>query len=188
MQVKEAKPLNFLYFRTKARMGELGRFVGVIARELYRDAVRFDLEITGPLYWSYEGYTGRDTDSFVLDIGIPLSEIPGSYHGMFQLKREDAFPCVSLIHEGSWVDLQDSYSRITEFMAARGLEGCGKYREVYINIDFMNPTGNVTELQIGLHPESFEEVRRLLAGREEVYADSPGPNPLFSGFLARTLY
>lgn len=165
MQIKEAKPLNFLYFRTKARIGELGRFVGVIARELYRDAVRYDLEITGPVYWSYQGYTGRDSDPFVLDIGLPLAEIPGSYHGMFQLKREDPFPCVSLIHEGSWVDLQNSYARIVEFMAANGLEGCGRFREVYINIDFMNPAGNVTELQVGVQSESFDRFSQVPSDR-----------------------
>ncbi|HEX7015835.1 MAG TPA: GyrI-like domain-containing protein [Cyclobacteriaceae bacterium] len=171
MQIKEAKPLNFLYFRTKARIGELGRFVGVIARELYRDAVRYDVEITGPVYWSYQGYTGRDADLFTLDIGLPLAEIPGSYHGMFQLKREDAFPCVSLIHEGSWVDLQNSYARILEFMAARGLDGCGKFREVYINIDFMNPAGNVTELQVGIDPESFDRFSRVPSDSVATYAD-----------------
>lgn len=170
MQIKEAKPLNFLYFRTKTRIGELGRFVGVIARELYRDAIRYDLEITGPLYWNYHGYTGRDADPFILDIGIPLAEIPGSYHGMFQLKREDAFPCVSFIHEGSWVDLQNSYAQVLDFMAAQGLEGCGQFREVYINIDFMNPAGNVTEIQVGVRPESFERFSRVPTAGIETYA------------------
>ncbi|MFO7259160.1 MAG: GyrI-like domain-containing protein [Bacteroidota bacterium] len=170
MQIKEAKPLNFLYFRTKTRIGELGRFVGVIARELYRDAVRYDCEITGPVYWNYHGFTGRDADPFILDIGLPLAEMPGSYHGMFQLKREDAFPCVSLIHEGSWVDLQNSYARILEFMAAQGLEGCGKFREVYINIDFMNPAGNITELQVGIKPESFERLTHVTADGVAAYA------------------
>lgn len=170
MQIKEAKPLNFLYFRTKTRIGELGRFVGVIAQELYRDAVRYDLEITGPVYWSYQGFTGRDSDPFTLDIALPLAELPGSYHGMFQLKREDAFPCVSMIHEGSWVGLQNSYARILEFMTEQGLEGSGKFREVYINIDFMNPTGNVTELQVGIHPESFERFRHVPADGVPAYA------------------
>lgn len=171
MQVKEVKPINFLYFRTKTRIGELGRFVGVIARELYRDAVRYDLEVTGPVYWNYHGYTGRDTVPFDLDIGIPLAEIPGSYHGMFQLKREESFPCVSMIHEGSWVDLQNSYGRITEFMTLKGLETSGKFREVYINIDFMNPAGNVTEIQVGVNPESFSRLNTVPSGKIATYAE-----------------
>src|SRR5690606_26223702 len=155
MQVKEVKPINFLYFSTKTRIGELGRFVGIIARELYRDAAYNDLEVTGTVYWNYFGYDGNESVPFVLNIAIPIAEIPGNYRGKFQMKREESFPCVSLVHEGSWFDLQQSYIRMMEFLAIRGLEPCRKNREIYLNIDFMNPAGNVTEIQVGVRPESF---------------------------------
>lgn len=157
MQVKEVKPINFLYFRTKTRIGELGRFVGIIARELHRDAALCDLEVTGPVYWNYFGFTGNESTLFTLDIALPIAEIPGSYRGKFQAKREESFPCVSMVHEGSWFDLQQSYITMMEFLAVRGLEPCGQNREVYLNIDFMNPAANVTEIQIGIRPESFTQ-------------------------------
>lgn len=155
MQVKEVKPINFLYFGTKTRVGELGRFVGIIARELYRDAALNDLEVTGPVYWNYFGFNGNESAPFTLEIAIPIAEIPGNYRGRFQTKREDSFPCVSLIHEGSWFDLQQTYARMKEFLTVRGLESCGQNREIYVNIDFMNPLANVTEIQVGVRPESF---------------------------------
>ena len=161
MQVKEVKPINFLYFRTKTRVGELGRFVGVIARELYRDAALNDLEVTGPVYWNYFGFNGNESTPFTLDIALPIAEIPGIYHGKFQSKREESFPCVSMVHEGSWFDLPQSYARMMEFLTIRGLEPCGQNREIYLNIDFMNSAANVTEIQLGVSPESFTAFNTL---------------------------
>lgn len=160
MQVKEVKPINFLYFRTRTRIGEMGRFVGIIARELYRDAALNDLEVTGPVYWNYVGFNGNESTPFTLDIALPIAEIPGNYHGKFQLKREESFSCVSLVHEGSWFDLQQSYARMAEFITVRGMELSGQNREVYLNIDFMNPAANVTEIQMGVKPESFTQFNR----------------------------
>lgn len=152
MKIKEVNPINFLYFRTRTRVGELGRFVGIIARELYRDAALYDLEVTGPVYWNYIGFDGDESKVFVLEIAIPVAEIPSSYRGKFQLKREASFRCVSTVHEGSWFDLSRTYSRIAEFISERGLTPCDNNRELYLNIDFMNPAANVTEIQIGISP------------------------------------
>ena len=154
MQVKEVKPINFFYFRTRTRVGELGRFVGVIARELYRDAALHDLEITGPIYWNYFGFNGNESTEVTLDIALPIAEMPGIYHGNFQLKREESCTCISLVHAGSWFDLQQNYKRMREFLTIRGLEPSGNNREIYLNIDFMNPAANVTEIQIGINAES----------------------------------
>lgn len=171
MQVKEVKPINFLYFRTKTRVGELGRYIGVIARELYRDAALNDMEVTGPVYWNYFGFNGNESTPFTLDIAIPIAEIPGNYRGKFQAKREDSFPCVSMVHEGSWFDLQQSYIRMMEFLAIRGLEPCGQNREIYVNIDFMNPAANVTEIQVGVRAESLATFNTVPVARgERAYA------------------
>ena len=163
MQLKEVKPINFQFFRTKTRVGELGRFVGIIARELYRDAALHDLEVTGPVYWNYFQFTGNESTPFTLDVALPIAEIPAIYHGKFQLKREESFTCVSLIHTGSWFDLQHSYIKMKEFMSVRGLEPCGNNREIYINIDFVNPAANVTEIQVGVKPGSFTQFNQVPA-------------------------
>lgn len=154
MQIKEVKPINFLYFRTRTQLKELGRFVGIIARQLYRDAALYDLEVTGPVYWNYHGFNGDETQEVMLEIGIPVAEIPCEYGGKFALRRTDAFQCVSLVHEGSWYDLSKGYTRLLKFMETRNLKPSTERREIYLNVDFANPKANVTEIQIGISAET----------------------------------
>lgn len=166
MQIKEVKPINFLYFRTSTKVNELGRFVGIVARELYRDAVFNDLEITGPVYWNYFGFDGDESRPFILEIALPLSELPRHYTGKFQIKRSDPFHCVSIVHEGSWYDMPKGYAKLKEFISANSLVPNAENREVYLNIDFINSQGNITEIQIGITPESagILEPSRVNAG------------------------
>ena len=161
MQIKEIKPINFLFFRTKTRLSELGRYIGIVARELYRDATLNDLEISGPVYWNYIGFTGDVSKEFTLEIGLPIAEIPSQYEGKFRVKREDTFYCVSLFHEGSWFDLPASYENLMNFIEDRQLKSIGLNREIYINMDFNNPSANITEVQIGISADSFFEVARM---------------------------
>lgn len=153
--IKEVDPVNFLYFRTKTRLHELGRFVGVVARELYRDAVINDLEITGPVYWNYIGFE-NEQKPFILEIALPVSEIPSRYSGGYELKRSDTFYCVSILHTGSWYDMPGSYARLFRFAADKHLEKVSLNRELYINMDFINPAANITEIQLGISQQSFE--------------------------------
>lgn len=157
MQIKHIKPINFLYFRTRTRVGELGRFVGVIARDLYRDAAYQQLEVTGPVYWSYFGFTGDEQKEFVLEIGLPVAEIPAKYHGKFNLKHESDFYCVSLLHHGSWFDIPSRYSELNKYILNKGLTPSIHNREVYLNLDFVNPAGNITEIQIGIVSDGEEK-------------------------------
>lgn len=159
--VKEVKPINFLYLRTMTRVQELGRFVGVVARELYRDAVFNDIEITGPVYWNYINFNGDEESSFLLEIALPISEIPGNYEGKFQVKRSDTFHCLSIYHTGTWYDIPQCYKHIGQWMAAHELKGIGQNREIFINVDFINPVANITEIQVGITPSSFELLAEL---------------------------
>lgn len=160
MQIKEIKPINFLFFRTRAKVSELGRYVGIVARELYRDAFLNDLEITGPVYWNYIGFEGDESKDFILEIALPIAEIPGHYEGKFRVKREETFYCVSLLHEGSWFDIPYGYTKLMEFIRSQQLKALALNREVYINMDFNNPSANITEIQIGITPESYSVVKK----------------------------
>lgn len=170
--VKEIKPINFLFLRTRTKVHELGRFVGVVARELYRDAVLNDLEVTGPVYWNYVDYTGDETKSFVLEIALPVSEIPSQYSGKFQIKRSETFFCVSLLHAGSWYDLPGTYEKLTRFISQKKLQPVRLNREIYINMDFINPAANVTEIQMGISSDCFEAFQRSLGITEIDYANA----------------
>jgi hypothetical protein len=158
---KEIQPINFLYFRTRTKVSELGRFVGIVARELYRDAIFSNLEVTGPVYWNYIGFEGDETKPFLLEISLPVAEIPLDYEGKFQLRRSEKFHCISIIHTGSWYDIPRSYERIMQFAQKNQCKVTGYNREIYVNIDFITPGSNVTEIQLGISIEPTAEFQEL---------------------------
>jgi len=149
MQVKEVKPVNFLFFRTETKVAELSNFLP-IAKELFREAVHLDLWITGPIHWHYYGFTGDETQPFTLEIALPVSELPALYDGKFHCKRTEPFRCVSAIHEGSWYQIPQTYGKLMEYLTSQSLTPIAMNRELYINADFSDPDANVTEIQMGV--------------------------------------
>jgi effector-binding domain-containing protein len=147
--IKHVKPINFLYFRTETRVDQLNKFISV-AKDLFREAVAKDLHVTGPVHWHYLGFIDP-TQPFTLEIALPVDRIVADYDGLFHFKRTDTFKCVSLIHEGSWLEIPNSYQKAFQFMGEHGLTPTGITRELYINADFVDLQANVTEIQIGIN-------------------------------------
>ena len=173
MQIKEIRPINFLYFRTRSKVGELGRFVGIIARELHRDAALNDQEVTGPVYWNYFGFYGDPSKDFALEIAVPIGEIPLAYGGKFDIKRVETFHCISLTHEGSWYDIPFSYRKLSEFALERDLIPTGNNRELYVNVDFGNPEANVTEIQLGIAKGCYDRADGISYVADNQFAGEP---------------
>jgi len=149
MQVKEVKPINFVYFRTEATLSTLQNFLPV-SKELFREAVSHDLQITGPVYWHYFGFSMDERKPFILEVALPVSEVLSDYDGKFHFKRTEPFKCVSAIHEGGWNELPSTYDKMSQFIVKHKLEPLAINREIYINADFNFPEANVTEVQIGI--------------------------------------
>jgi effector-binding domain-containing protein len=149
MQVKEVKPINFMYYRTETKVSELIHLLPV-AQEIYREAVNHDLNITGPVHWHYFGFTGDESKSFTLEIALPVGRVISEYDGKFHFKRTEPFKCVSLVHEGAWNEIPSTYDKMMQFLAKHKLEPLAVNREIYVNADFNTPEANVTEIQIGI--------------------------------------
>ena len=149
MQIKEVKPVNFLFFRTETKVTELGNFLPV-AKDLFKEAVKLDLWVTGPVHWHYYGFAGDEKKPFTLEIALPVATLPEQYDGKFHLKRTEPFRCVSDVHEGNWFEIPNTYRKIMEFVSSNGLMPIGVNRELYINADFSHPEANVTEIQLGV--------------------------------------
>jgi effector-binding domain-containing protein len=149
MKVVEVKPINFLFFRTETKVAELEKFLPV-AQELFREAVKYNLAITGPVHWHYFGFEGDANKTFTLEIALPVGETQEGYDGKFHFKRTERFKCVSAVHEGSWLDMPHSYGRIMEFIKQNNFTPIARNRELYVNTDFKHPEANVTEIQIGI--------------------------------------
>ncbi|NOT77027.1 MAG: hypothetical protein HOP08_19055 [Cyclobacteriaceae bacterium] len=148
MQIKDIKPVNFLFFRTETRVSELAKFLPV-SQEIFREAVLRFIPITGPVHWHYTGLTDMEKP-FTLEVCVPVAGIPKEYDGLFHFKRTDSFKCVAVIHEGSWDKLPDTYGKIFAFLGENKLQPSGVHRELYINVDFTHPEANTTEVQFGI--------------------------------------
>ncbi len=147
--IREVKPINFLYFRTEALLQDLHKFLPV-AKDLHREAAAYQLHVTGPIQWHYFGFKGDPTQPFVLEVALPVADIVQGYDGSFHFKRTEPFRCVTMIHEGPWELLGDTYQKVMSFLAARNIEPIAMNREVYIHTDFQDPSANVTQVQVGI--------------------------------------
>ncbi|SDG00637.1 GyrI-like small molecule binding domain-containing protein [Dyadobacter soli] len=150
MQTKTIQPIHVLYFETRTSFKEIFQYVRVEARKLYQDAVRNDLEITGPVYWIYNGADGQPDTVFTLTIALPVTKPSHSIDSPYHLKQLEAFECISAELYGNWDGLVNTYGALFGEIMAQKLNMSGQNREIYLNMDFENPERNITEVQIGI--------------------------------------
>ena len=145
--------MHVICFETETTMKEMLQRVRVVAHRIYKDAVKHGLEITGPVYWIYEGADGQPDTKFFLTIAVPVTEPAFEIQGSeFKLRKLDSFTCISQTHFGDWNKLGETYGRLFGEVQSGNLKLSGLTREIYLNMDFENPDGNITEVQIGIVP------------------------------------
>jgi effector-binding domain-containing protein len=149
MQIKTLNTFSALCFSVQTNIEGLNRYVRIKARELYKEAVASNLEITGPVYWIYTGMDGRPETIFKLEIVIPVSK-PQNYSGSFSIVEVAPIKCLYTTHLGSWEKLPETYGLLFGEFGQKGYVPTGICREMYINMDFDIPENNVTEVQIGI--------------------------------------
>src|SRR5690606_10808504 len=98
----------------------------------------------------YMGFMGEPGKKFTLEIALPVAEIRNDYDGKFHFKRSETFKCVSLLHQGAWLEMTGSYEQVMKYCKQQQLVPSGINRDVYINVDFENPDANTTEIQLGV--------------------------------------
>ena len=148
-EVKEVKPVSFMFFRTETTVNELINLIPV-SQEIIREAVQYKLPITGAVHWHYFGFGGDLTKPFTVEVAVPVGKIISDYDGKYHFKRTNSFKCVRLTHEGSWQEIPQSYGSIMKFITENNLTPTSSVREIYVNSDFENPEANVTEIQFGI--------------------------------------
>ncbi|GAB3904905.1 hypothetical protein GCM10028803_35000 [Larkinella knui] len=150
MQLKEAKPLTTLAFSTQTTLAGLTPFVRTVARQLYREAVRLDLEITGPICWQYTGVDGKPDTVFDLDIVLPVQSMQGEPAEGLAFKKLASFNSGSVEHLGNWGNLAATYGPLAGGLVQAGHQLSAVNREVYVHMDFENPANNVTQIYMGI--------------------------------------
>jgi effector-binding domain-containing protein len=141
--------MNVLYCTFQTSLLTIHDKIGTVARDLYAEAARQHLLVTGPVYWFYYGADGGPETIFRLEIAIPVSGIPEA-NETFLFKELGSFKCLSVLHEGAWSDLKNTYGQLFEKVGRDGLAMNDICREAYINVDFSRDECNLTEVQIGL--------------------------------------
>lgn len=151
METKSIKSMHVFSFETETTMREMLQYVRVLARSIYKDAIKHGLEITGPVYWVYVGADGQPDTKFTLTIAVPVSKTESEIQNSeFRLKKLEPFECVSQTHIGEWSKLGETYGALFGELHAKNLPLNGQTREIYLNMDFDNPEANITEVQIGI--------------------------------------
>lgn len=149
MIIKETSPFNALTFKTQATLPELSKY-GSVANELCNEAAKQGIKPNGPLQWNYYGIDGKPETVFTLEITLPVQEenveVPG-----FEWKQVPSFKCLSLVHEGPWENLPQSYNKAMGYLAENGLSMTYECREVYLTMNPEKGADNTTEIQIGIH-------------------------------------
>jgi len=113
MEIKSIQPIHVLYFETQTSLREISEYVRIVARHLYQDAVKNELEITGPVYWIYEGADGQPDTKFKLTIALPVTpDETALSDSTFQFKYLEPFECVAGQLYDSWDKLGDMYGNL----------------------------------------------------------------------------
>ena len=149
LQVKEVDPFSALCFTTRATLSTLSQHYGTVANNLYSEAARLNLDITGAIQWVYTGVSGDVANEFQLDIVLPIRR-PGSHSNGFSYQVLGMFRCASYSHSGDWSELNATYDVLFPEFYQRGYQNDGRIREIYTVIDLQNPTNCVTEIQIAI--------------------------------------
>jgi effector-binding domain-containing protein len=149
MLVRTYPAMNVLYSTFKTSLTTLHDKIGTVARDLYAEAARQHLLVTGPVYWLYYGADGLPDTIFTLEIAIPVSGIPLTDE-KFLFKELPPFQCLSVLHEGAWTNLKHTYAQLLDKVQGDKLSMNGICREIYINVDFSRDECNLTEVQLGL--------------------------------------
>lgn len=149
LTLKEVQPFSALVFTTRATLSTLSQHAPSVAENLYREASRLNLNVTGPIQWIYTGVGGGETNEFQLEIVLPISQ-PGVQSEEFSYKVFPAFRCTAYIHTGPWSDFGEVYGALFSQLYRDGYQNDGRVREIYAVVDPENPANCVTEIQIAL--------------------------------------
>src|SRR5699024_10229918 len=110
---------------------QLSEHVRHVANKLYQDALRNNLEITGPVYWIYEGANGQLDTIFSLTIALPVSPITQLLDSEFKTKYLEFFNCITEQLYGDWNTLGTVYASLISEIMSQNKSLSGQNREIY---------------------------------------------------------
>jgi effector-binding domain-containing protein len=149
LSIQETHSFTALTFTTRTTLNTLSQHVRTVAEDLYAEANRLNLDVSGPIYWVYTGASGDENQEFQLEIALPIAQ-QRELSSEFSYKTFPSFRCASYTYAGPWSDFKEVYSILFSQLYREGYQGTGNVREVYTVIDFENQENCITDIQIGI--------------------------------------
>lgn len=150
LSIIDVPAFRALCFVTQATLPQVPH-LGYVPQQLYADATRLGLTITGPIQYLYEGVSGDETAEFRLTIALPIQEPePGTLSDGFAFATIPAFRAVTFTYTGAWDTFMPLYDALFQAFYAQGYAYSGNVRERYTLVDLEQPERCVTEFLIGI--------------------------------------
>jgi effector-binding domain-containing protein len=148
MEIKTHPSMTVLYSTHQTTIPQLEKFVAVVAKELYAEASKLGVLVSGPQYWMYHGMDGNNDTVFTLEIAVPIQ---GNVQSTKFLVRElPAYKSLSHTHAGAWEQMPATYGAVLGHIGQSKIAMTDECRECYLNVDFVNPENNRVEIQMGI--------------------------------------
>ncbi len=151
MQIKAQPPIHFLYARFETTISQMMEKATPIMPQLLQEVVDHHMQLCGPVYWNYFGFSGNESLPFTLEVALPVALAEKTYEGKFDLRLTEPFKCVEAIHEGPWDQIPATYAKMMHFIGEHQLMPTFENREVYLNADFQHPEANITIIRMGIN-------------------------------------
>jgi effector-binding domain-containing protein len=148
MEIKEINPMTVFYRTVQTTLSEMMQYVMTTPLEMYQEAMKEGLKISGPQVWIYHGMDGNPNTKFTLEIALPIIK---PIKNNLQIKELPAFKCATIIHKGDWGNLKNSYEKIISEIYSSGNSMNKICREVYAHVETPESENNITEIQIGIN-------------------------------------
>jgi len=150
MQIKTQPALNFLYARFETTIPHMMEKAAPLVPQLLQEILDHQLQLCGPVYWNYFGFSGDESQPFTLEVAIPVAQPKQTYAGKFSFRRCAPFRCVEATHEGRWDRIPETYGKMMAFIGQNQLMPTLENREMYVNVDFEFLEANTTVIRMGI--------------------------------------
>ena len=138
--------MTVLSKKVKCTMAELMQQTHFV-KEMYNEAAKLDLHVTGCSYWVYTGCNGDMNAPFDLEFLLPV-QANGKKSDIFEIKKVKEYKCVTYLHQGSWMEFHQVYTNLMKKIQEKGQKIGKSNREMYLNCDFEDGKNCLTEIQI----------------------------------------
>lgn len=154
MTVKKVPAKSVLRSSHDITLAEISAVAEKTIPALFEEASKLNLEVAGPVEFTYVGMDGRPETTFELIVSLPIKKrkkASKNDSAQFKQARTKPFRCATTEHLGSIANIANTYMALCHEMNEAGLKQGDECREVYQHWVAFDSPQNITEVQVGLN-------------------------------------